>query len=66
MRTAAGFNADDALRRQRFGTHQNLHIFFGVNIIGDDGDVVSIAQSFAQRFDQRGLARAYRATDAYS
>jgi len=45
-------------------THQKLSVFLRVNIVGDDGNLVSIAQRAAQRQRQCGLAGADRAADA--
>ena len=49
MRTAAGFHADDALGGERFVAHQELRIFLGVDVVGDDREVVASAQRAAQR-----------------
>ena len=64
MRAAAGLDADDALLGQRPAAHQELGVLLGVDVVGDDGDVVAVAQALAQRIDQRGLARADGAGDA--
>ena len=60
----AGLDTHDAIFRQRLCADQNLLIFFGVNIVGHDGDVVGVAQAFAQGFDQRSFAGTDRTTDA--
>ena len=64
MRAAAGLDADDALGRERAGARQELGVLLGVDVVGDDGDVVVVAHRLAQALDQRGLARADRAADA--
>ena len=64
VRAAAGLDADDAVRRQRARAHQKLRIPFGVDVVGDRGDVVALAHRFAEQVHQRGLARSDRAADA--
>ena len=64
MRAAAGLDADDALRRQRAGAGQELGILLGVDVVGDDGDVVAVAHVLAEAIDQRRLAGADRPADA--
>ena len=64
MRAAAGLDPDDALRRQRLGARQELRVLLGVDVVGDDGDLVAVAHMLAQAVDERGLARADRAADA--
>jgi hypothetical protein len=39
-------------------------VFLGVNVIGNHVDVVFIAKPLAQRFDESGFARTYRAADS--
>ena len=41
MRAAAGLDAGDAFGRQRAGTHQIFGVPFGVDVVGDRGDLVS-------------------------
>ena len=64
MRAAAGLHAGDAFRRQRAGARKIFGIPFGVDVVGDGGDLVFVAQLLAQRIHQRGLAGADRAADA--
>ena len=64
VRAAAGFDAGDALGHERAGAHQIFGVPFGVDVVGDGGDLVAVAQPLAQRVHQRGLARADRAADA--
>ena len=64
VRAAAGLDAEDALGRQRAGAGEELGVFPGIDVVGDRGDVVAVAQALAQRIHQRGLARADRAADA--
>ena len=64
VRAAAGFHADDPLRRQGLVAHQELGVFLGVDVVGHHGEVVALAQGVAQRQGQGGLAGAHRAADA--
>ena len=64
VRAAAGLDAGDALGRQRAGAHQIFGVPLGVDVVGDGGDLVAVAQPLAQRVHQRGLAGADRAADA--
>src|SRR6185369_14013365 len=64
MRAAAGLDADDPLRRERFVAHQELRVFLGIDVVRDHCDVVALAQRAAQRERQRRLARADRTADA--
>ncbi len=64
VRAAAGLDAGDAVRRQRAGAHEIFGIPLGVDVVGDRGDVVALAQPLAQRVHQRGLAGPDRAADA--
>ncbi len=66
MRAAAGFDADDALGRQRRVIDQELGILGGVDVVGDDGHVDLLAQGLAQGQRQGGLAGTDGAADAYS
>lgn len=61
---AAGLHAADAFRGQRGGAGQDALVLEGVDVVGDDGEVVTVAQLAAQHFKQRGLAAADRAADA--
>ena len=47
MRTAAGLDAHNALRRQRLGAHENELIFLRVNVVRDYIDVVAVPQPLA-------------------
>ena len=64
MRAAARFDPGDAVGHQRAGAHQIFGVPFGVDVVGDGGDLVAVAQALAQRVHQRGLARADRTADA--
>jgi len=55
MRTAAGLDAGDAIRRQRPRAHQEFGIPFGVDVVGDRGDVVTLAHGLAEQIHQRGF-----------
>ena len=41
VRAAAGLDADDALLGQRAAAHQELRVLLGVDVVGDDGDLVA-------------------------
>ena len=41
VRTAAGLDRGDALRRQRLVAHQELGVFLREDVVGDDGDGVA-------------------------
>src|SRR6266576_4392066 len=64
MRTAAGLNSGDAIRRQRPRAHQEFGIPFGVDVVGDRGDVVPLPQGRAEQIYERGFARSDGTTDA--
>src|ERR1051326_7057551 len=64
MRAAAGLDAGDAIRRQRARAYQELGIPFGVDVVGDRGDVVTLAHRLAEQVHQRSLARSDRTADA--
>src|SRR5262249_50703001 len=63
VRAAARFDAHDALGRQRPGARQDQLVFLRVDIVRDDVDVVVVAETLAERFDERGLAGTNRTTD---
>ena len=63
VRAAAGFDADDALRRQRRMVHQESGVLGGVDVVGDDGHVDLFAQRLAQGQRQGGLAGTDGAAD---
>ena len=64
VRAAAGFHAGDAIGGERARAHQIFGVPLGVDVVGDGGDFVSVAQLLAQQIHQRGLAGADRAADA--
>ncbi len=64
MRAAAGLDAEDAIGRKRAGARQELGVLLGVDVVGDRGDVVAVAQLLAERVHQRRLAGADGAADA--
>ncbi len=66
MRAAARLHAHDALRLQRTRLGQDALIFFGVDIVGHHRKMVGVAHRLAERFQQRGFARPYRATHAHA
>ena len=66
MRAAARFHAHDALRLQRARLGEDALILFGVDIVRDHRQVIRVAHRLAERFQQRGFARSYRAAHAYA
>ena len=48
VRATAGLHTGDAFRRKRAGADQVLGIPFGVDIVGDGGDLVALTQMLAQ------------------
>ena len=56
--TAAGLHADDAIGCERLVAHEELRVFFGVDIVGDDGELVAFAQCATERERERRLAGA--------
>src|SRR5690606_41278848 len=64
MRAAAGFDAANALLRQRFAADQELGVFSRVNVVRHDGDVVALAHALTERIDERRLPRSDRTADA--
>src|SRR6185295_14174853 len=63
MRAAAGLDPGNALDRQCAGPGQELRILAGIDIVGDDRDLVAIGEAAAQALQQGGLAGADRAAD---
>ena len=61
MGAAAGFDAQDAVGFEGLVTQEEVGVFAGVNVVGDDGDVVMIAEGEAQLAQQCGFTGAYRA-----
>ena len=45
VRAAAGLDAHDPLRRQRAGAGEEFGVFLGVDVVGDRGDVVAVAEA---------------------
>src|SRR5262249_5764325 len=64
VRAAAGLDPDDALRMERPRAGQELRVLLGIDVVGDDRDVVAVAHMLAEAVDERGLAGADRAADA--
>jgi hypothetical protein len=56
MWAATSLYPDDTFRRQSMTTNEKLGILTSIDIVSDDGDVVTIAQAFAQCIEKRGLA----------
>ena len=54
---------DFALDGQGAATHQKLRVFFGIDVVGDDGHVTTRAQLFAESVDQCRFAGADRTCD---
>ena len=42
--------AHQAFGRQGIGAQQDFHVFFGINVVGDDGHVVVVAHVLAEHF----------------
>ena len=64
MRAAAGLDPGDAIGNQCAGTHQIFRVPFGVNVVGDGGDLIAVAQPLTERVHQRGFPGADRTADA--
>ena len=64
MRAAPGFNTDDAICIQGLVANQEFGIFPGVDIVGDDSDVVFFPQFCAEGSEQCGFSGTYRSPDA--
>ncbi len=64
MRTAAGFDRRDPFGGERLVPHQELGVFLREDVVGDDRELVVLAQQAAESEEQRGLAAADRAADA--
>jgi len=62
---AVVLDAGNALRHQRARANEIFGVPFGVDVVGDGGDLVALAQPLAQRVHQCGLARADRAADPH-
>jgi hypothetical protein len=63
MRTASGFDAQNAVLRQRSPAREKLGILLGKDVISDHRQTHVITQTAAERFDKRGLSRPHRPTD---
>jgi hypothetical protein len=63
MRTAPGFDAQNAVLRQRSPAREKLGILLGKDVIGDHRQAHVITQTAAERFDKRRLSRPHRPTD---
>ena len=55
--------SDDAVRRQRLVRDEKFGVLLGVDIVGDDRDLVALAQAAAKRKGQGCFARADGAAD---
>jgi hypothetical protein len=64
VRAAARLDADDPLWLERTGTGEKLGVFLGVDVVGDGGDVVALAEALAECIHQRRLAGADRPANA--
>src|SRR5262249_56773388 len=58
VRAAAGLDPDDALRVERPRAGQELRVLLGIDVIGDDRDVVAVAHMLAEAGLEGGPARA--------
>src|SRR3989344_4028605 len=63
---ATGLHAHDAVRVQRAGHGQQAMVFLGVDVVGDDDEVVVLAHGLAEHLQQGGLAGADGAADAHA
>ena len=64
MGTATGFDTNDALFGQSLGARENESVFSGVDVVGDDGEAVTVAHPFAKLLDERGFAASNGSADA--
>ncbi len=64
MRATAGFDTENAVGGQRIVLEQEIGVFTGIDIVGDHGDIVVVAQCRAELLEQGGFAGADRATHA--
>ncbi len=64
MRTAARFHPYDALWLKRTRLGQDALILFGVDIVSHHRKMIGVAHRLAERFQQGGFARPYRAAHA--
>jgi hypothetical protein len=56
MWASPSFDSQNALGRQRAGDNQQPLVFFSVDVVRDDDEVVSISHRFAEHFNERCLA----------
>ena len=63
VRAAAGLHADDAIGRQRLTAHEELHVLFREDVVGDHAQAVAVAHRLAQAVDQRRFSRADGSAD---
>src|SRR5438552_16645366 len=61
---SARLHSHHPFRRQGASSDQELRVFLRIDVVGDHGDVVAIAQTQAERLDEGRLARAYGPADA--
>src|SRR5262245_51127438 len=66
MGTAPRLDAHDPLGGEGVGPGENELVLLGVDVVGDDVQVVGFSQAPAQGLDQGGLARADRPTDPHA
>ena len=64
VRTASGFDADDAIGRQRLAAREKFHVFAGEDVVGDHAQLVRVAHRLAEAIEQRRFTGADRAADA--
>ena len=63
MRTAAGFDAQNAVLRECAPAREKLGIFLGKDVVRHHRQTHPIAQTETERFHQRSLSRPHRPTD---
>src|SRR3712207_2741796 len=65
MRAAARLHPGDAGRVQGAGAGEEFRVLARVDVVGDDGDIVPVAEMAAEPLGQGRLAGAHRAADAH-
>jgi len=66
MRTSASFNPDDAIGGECRVIHQELRIFFGVDVVGNHRDVVRVTKPATKLKRQRGFTGTDWAANTYA
>src|SRR5262249_40353329 len=66
VRARTRLDTDDSFQRQGLAAGQELGVFLGVDVIGDDGEIELRPERATEPLDQRRLARAHRPADTHS